>query len=120
MSCRGVVRRATEYCLLPFALLGFIAESANAGTTGKITGRVINDKKEPVLAVTCFLEGTRFGAYTNEHVHDRFSNFADAFRMFAEGYTPSRQIHASSAMPEWQRKLQAMKSGGRSRNPMAS
>jgi len=66
MSCRGVVRRATDCCLLLLALLGVIAESADAGTTGKITGRVINDKKEPVLAVTCFLEGTRFGAYTNE------------------------------------------------------
>src|SRR5262245_39642963 len=66
MSCRGVVWRATDCWLLLLALLGFLAESADAGTTGKISGRVLNDKKEPVLAVTCFLEGTKFGAYTNE------------------------------------------------------
>lgn len=48
-------------------LLGLVlAASANAGTTGKISGRIENQRKEPVLAVTVFLEGTKLGAYTNE------------------------------------------------------
>jgi hypothetical protein len=60
------------------------------------------------------------GAYTNEPVHDRFSNFADAFRMFGEGYAPA-QHYASAAIPEWKKKLLGMKSHApRSRNPMAS
>jgi outer membrane receptor for ferrienterochelin and colicin len=66
MSCRGVVWRVTDCGVLLLALLGAFAGNAHAGTTGKITGRVSNDKKEPVLAVTCFLEGTKLGAYTNE------------------------------------------------------
>jgi len=66
MSCRGVVRGARTVRLYILVALAFVAGGAEAGTTGKITGRVLSDKKSPVLAVTCFLEGTRFGAYTNE------------------------------------------------------
>src|SRR5215471_18954223 len=65
MSCRGVVRRAILW-VCSFGLLGVLAGQTDAGTTGKITGRVLNDKKEPVIAVTCFLDGTKFGAYSND------------------------------------------------------
>lgn len=58
-------------------------------------------------------------AYTNEHVHDRYSNFADAFRMFGEGYEPLRNQFTSSAGPDWKTKLLAMKGQAR-KTPMAS
>lgn len=58
------------------------------------------------------------GAFTDEHVHDSHSNFADAFRQFAQGFDGA-QIHIAAAEPEWKRKLRA-RIGSTRRNPMTS
>ncbi|MEO5989229.1 MAG: TonB-dependent receptor, partial [Candidatus Eisenbacteria bacterium] len=44
--------------LTPFASL--------AGTTGKLTGRVVNDKKEPLAGVNVRIDGQRLGAITDD------------------------------------------------------
>ncbi len=44
------------------------------------------------------------GAFTDEHVHDAHSNYADAFRQFAQGYDGA-QTHINAAEPEWRSKL---------------
>jgi outer membrane receptor for ferrienterochelin and colicin len=66
MSRSSVERDIGKIRLLLGVLLLCAPAPAGAGTTGKITGRVQNPRKEPVLAVTVFLEGTRLGAYTDE------------------------------------------------------
>lgn len=54
-------RRAT----LALGLLALLASaSAHAGTTGKLTGRVADGKKQPIAAATVFLQGTKLGAYS--------------------------------------------------------
>src|SRR5262249_26014223 len=37
-----------------------------AGTTGKLSGRVVNDKKEPLAGVNIRVEGQRLGAVTDD------------------------------------------------------
>ncbi len=49
------------------ALLVLLAPCPSpAGTTGKLTGRVIDKEKQPVVAATITLVGTRLGAYSDE------------------------------------------------------
>ncbi|RPJ24688.1 MAG: carboxypeptidase-like regulatory domain-containing protein, partial [Planctomycetaceae bacterium] len=66
MSCRGPQGSRTGAQLLAGLLVSLLAVSVHAGTTGKVSGRIENQRKEPVLAVTVFLEGTKLGANTNE------------------------------------------------------
>src|SRR5205823_7296408 len=74
---RGVVvpeRRRTMLRTAPRAvayafLLGAVflsAPSVMAGTTGKLHGTVLNEKKEPLVGVNIRVEGQRLGAMTNE------------------------------------------------------
>lgn len=58
------------------------------------------------------------GDFTDEPVHDSNSNYADAFRQFAQGYDKA-QVHIKAAEPEWKKKLRAMSAGGK-RNPMTA
>jgi hypothetical protein len=60
---------------------------------------------------------TSTGAWTDEHVHDEHSDYADALRQFAQGYDPAK-THIKAAEPEWKKKLRAM-SGAR-RDPMTA
>lgn len=57
----------------------------------------------------------QLGAFTNAHVHDWSSNYADAFRQFGQGFEPA-QKHVKP--PEWQKKLHSMSRAPRS--PMTS
>ena len=41
--------------------------NAMAGTTGKLTGRALNEKKEPLTGVNVRIEGQRLGAMTDEN-----------------------------------------------------
>ena len=66
MSCRGALGSRAGLRLLAGLLVSLLPVSAEAGTSGKISGRIENQRKEPVLAVTVFVEGTKLGAYTNE------------------------------------------------------
>lgn len=61
---------------------------------------------------------TAIGAYTDDHVHDEHSNFADAFRQFGQGY-PKAKVHIAAAEPEWKRRIRQMNSK-RVRNPMTA
>lgn len=40
--------------------------------------------------------------FTNQHVHDRYSNYADAFRQFGQGYAPAQKFVEPA---DWRRKL---------------
>lgn len=57
------------------------------------------------------------GAYTDDHVHNEHSNYADAFRQFAQGY-PMARVHILAAEPEWKRRLR--QKNRRARNPMTA
>lgn len=57
------------------------------------------------------------GAFTDEHVHDEHSNYADAIRQFAQGYDRA-QVHVKVAEPEWKRRLRQKQ--GRTRNAMTA
>lgn len=59
------------------------------------------------------------GAYTDDHVHDEHSNYADAFRQFGQGY-PKARVHIGSAEPEWKKRLRRMSAGGRKRSSMTA
>ncbi len=59
------------------------------------------------------------GAYTEDHVHDEHSNFADAFRMFGEGY-PKARVHITAAEPEWKRRLRQRSAAKRKRSAMTA
>src|SRR6185503_9320034 len=50
------------------ALLALVASvvPASAGTTGKLQGRVLGEKKEPLPGVNVRVEGQRLGAVTDE------------------------------------------------------
>jgi len=56
------------------------------------------------------------GDFSDEPVHDSHSNFADAFRQFAQGFDKA-QVHIKAAEPEWKRKLRARTTR---RNPMTA
>lgn len=58
------------------------------------------------------------GFYTNDHVHDEHSNYADAFRQFAQGYDPNK-VHIAAAEPEWKKKLR-LHNASRRKNPMTA
>ena len=59
------------------------------------------------------------GAYTDEHVHDSHSNYADAIRQFAQGYDGA-QTHIAAAEPEWKAKLRLHAQMKNKRNPMTA
>lgn len=52
------------------------------------------------------------GAFTDEHVHDSHSNYADAIRQFAQGYDGAR-THITAAEPEWKKRLRLHHAGKR-------
>lgn len=54
-------------------------------------------------------------AFTDEHVHDSNSNYADAFRQFAQGCDAAR-VHLIAAEPEWKQRV----AQSRRRNPMTA
>lgn len=51
-------------CVAAWGLLA-AAPAAHAGTTGTITGRVVDQKQQPVVAATIVLTGQRLGAYSD-------------------------------------------------------
>jgi outer membrane receptor protein involved in Fe transport len=54
-------------CLAALAVaVVLLAPPARAGTTGKLTGRVTNERKEPLAGVNVRIEGLRLGAATDE------------------------------------------------------
>lgn len=59
------------------------------------------------------------GAFTQEPIHDLSSNYADAFRQFAQGFDGAR-IHLHASEPEWKRKLRIRSQKNASRNPMTA
>ncbi len=60
-----LVHRATR-CLLAFAAVLVLAPPLQAGTTGKLTGVVRNDKKEALAGANIRVIGQRLGAVTDE------------------------------------------------------
>ncbi len=52
--------------LLALATLVGLAPAALAGTTGKLSGKVVNEKKEPLPGVNVRIEGQRLGAITDD------------------------------------------------------
>jgi outer membrane receptor protein involved in Fe transport len=52
--------------LLAIVMLVGIAPHALAGTTGKLSGKVVNEKKEPLAGVNVRIEGQRLGAITDD------------------------------------------------------
>ena len=56
--------RATR--ILAVLALLMLAPMAIAGTTGKLSGKVINEKKEPLAGVNIRIEGQRLGAITDD------------------------------------------------------
>jgi outer membrane receptor protein involved in Fe transport len=52
--------------LLVIAAMVSLATAALAGTTGKLSGRVVNEKKEPLAGVNVRIEGQRLGAITDD------------------------------------------------------
>lgn len=59
------------------------------------------------------------GDFTDEHVHDSHSNYADAFRQFAQGYDMA-QVHITAAEPEWKKRLRQHHHSTRRKNPMTA
>jgi outer membrane receptor protein involved in Fe transport len=57
--------RAIQLTMLVIAA-AILAPPAQSGTTGKLEGRVVNDKREPLAGVNVRVEGQRLGAITNE------------------------------------------------------
>ncbi len=53
--------------LAAFAVALALAVPALAGTTGKLTGRVVDDKKQPLPGVNVRIEGQRLGGITDDH-----------------------------------------------------
>ena len=51
--------------LLSAALVSLFSDSALAGTTGKLSGRILDDKKQPLPGVTLLVVGTHLGALTD-------------------------------------------------------
>ena len=58
--------RSLYRLLLPLLILLAVVPAAWSGTTGKITGRVTNDKKEPLAGVNIRIEGLRLGAISDD------------------------------------------------------
>lgn len=61
-------RSAVRYVSLVMgtALTVLMASSLWAGTTGKLSGKVVNEKKEPLIGVNVRIEGQRLGAVTDD------------------------------------------------------
>jgi outer membrane receptor protein involved in Fe transport len=53
--------------LWPWLCAGLVASSAWAGTTGRIAGRVLDAKKQPLPGVTVAMVGVQLGAITDEN-----------------------------------------------------
>lgn len=63
-----MLRRAHRICLLAvLCATPLLVPLAHAGTTGKLTGRVVNEKKEPLAGVNIRIEGQHLGALTDEN-----------------------------------------------------
>jgi outer membrane receptor protein involved in Fe transport len=58
----------TRFRLLSFVMVALFAISsvALAGTTGKLTGKITNEKKEPLPGVNITIEGQRLGAISDD------------------------------------------------------
>ncbi len=63
---RRTILLRTGPTLLVSLLMGLIAAHALAGTTGKLSGRVVSDKKEPLGGVNIRIEGQRLGAISDD------------------------------------------------------
>src|SRR5215510_6615365 len=59
--------RAIGRRVAALAVLLLISSTAWAGTTGKLTGKVVNEKKEPLAGVNIRVEGQRLGALTDDN-----------------------------------------------------
>lgn len=59
------------------------------------------------------------GDFGTQHVHDNNSNYADAFRQFAQGFDKA-QVHIRAVEPEWKKKLRLHHAGSRRKNPMTA
>ncbi|MCC7140957.1 MAG: TonB-dependent receptor [Candidatus Eisenbacteria bacterium] len=62
-------RRPGAWWLLMATLLMLTAHVAVGGTTGKITGLVLDAQKQPVLGATVVVLGQKFGAFTDPEGH---------------------------------------------------
>ena len=62
----GDFLRFTRFMVLLGAALVALAGPAAAGTTGKLTGRVTDDKKQPLAGVNIRIEGLRLGTASEE------------------------------------------------------
>ena len=60
----GLNRLRAAAAVLSLVLL--VAGSAWGGTTGKLSGKITNDKKEPMVGVNIRLEGQRLGAVSDD------------------------------------------------------
>jgi hypothetical protein len=59
----------------------------------------------------------KHGIFTTEPEHDEFSNYADAFRQFGQGYKPAQRIVKP---PSWQKRLKELKASRSTRNAMSA
>lgn len=59
----------------------------------------------------------RHSIFTSDPEHDEYSNYADAFRQFAQGYQPAQKLVKP---PAWQEKIKQLKQSNRRRSAMAS
>src|SRR5437879_736094 len=62
--CRTSIRALG--LIVACAAASAIATPLHAGTTGKLTGKVVNEKKEPLAGVNIRIEGQRLGALTDD------------------------------------------------------
>jgi outer membrane receptor protein involved in Fe transport len=62
----GSGSRRRHRALWPWLCLGLTASTAWAGTTGRIAGRVLDAKKQPLPGVTVAMIGVQLGALTDE------------------------------------------------------
>jgi len=61
----STIRRRTAWAGALAVLAGSV-QPGRAGTTGKISGELLDAEKRPVIAATVVVTGTPFGAFTNE------------------------------------------------------
>ena len=54
------------FFLVPGLVILTLVSDLHAGTTGKLTGTVLDQDGRPVVAATIVLTGTRYGAYSAE------------------------------------------------------
>ena len=61
-----MLRSSLRILALVVTLIVALAPIARAGTTGKLSGRITNEKKEPLPGVTIRIEGQRLGAISDD------------------------------------------------------